>query len=147
VRAVLFPDSRDSALRLARSYGSTVLIDLDGTLVPTGDVSAGAASRVKALLREFSEAGVDVLIITNRRDEVPDIPARVVTNARKPWTPRSRLGSPSCVLGDQIATDGALAFRLNIPFIKVPLTTDCRPWPSRYLDRALSRAVRWGRKA
>lgn len=118
MRAVLFPDSRDSALRLARSYGSTVLIDLDGTLVPTGDVSAGAASRVKALLREFSEAGVDVLIITNRRDEVPDIPARVVTNARKPWTPRSRLGSPSCVLGDQIATDGALAFRLNIPFIK-----------------------------
>lgn len=146
MRAVLFPESREDALRLARSYGSTVLIDLEGTLVPTGDLSDEAISRAAALLNEFSAAGVETLIVTNRRGEVAGLPACVVAHARKPWTPMAKLGTPSCVLGDQLATDGCLAFRLNIPFIKMPLAIDCRPWPSRYLDHALSHLLGWGRR-
>jgi predicted HAD superfamily phosphohydrolase YqeG len=131
---------------MARAHGSTVLIDLDGTLVPTGDASMAASEMVRTLLSEFGEAGVDVVIVTNRRHKLGGVAVPVVANARKPWTPRARLGSPSCVLGDQIATDGALALRLRVPFVKMPLTTDCRPWPSRQLDRMLCRLLRRGRR-
>ena len=47
-----------------------------------------------------------------------------VTNARKPWLRLDALRSspsPIVVVGDQVLTDGCLAWRLKAPFVQVPI--------------------------
>jgi predicted HAD superfamily phosphohydrolase YqeG len=62
------------------------------------------------------------MILTNRRRAqaaLHSVP--IVANARKPWTQRSTFSEPvTCVIGDQFLTDGLLAARLGVLYLRVP---------------------------
>lgn len=137
------PETTSKALALAIQFGSTVIIDLDGTLVPTGGCVEPPSSELVEALARLRNAGVSAVIVTNRR-RAPHVIAgySVLSRAQKPWTNRHRLEvSPAvtCVLGDQYATDGLLAVRLGVPLIKMPALDVARPYRSRLLDRVCVR--------
>lgn len=127
------------ALAYCDANGLRPVIDLDGTLVPTGTdvrVADRPPSDVVRLAR-----GTGAAILTNRR-HAPQVlwGVPVIPHAGKPWTPISRLiAPPGAVIGDQFLTDGILATRLHVPFLRVtPPPGPARPWRSRLADRALA---------
>jgi predicted HAD superfamily phosphohydrolase YqeG len=142
----LYPETAAQALDLAIDFGSTVVLDLDGTLVPTGGSLECPPDELKVSLKALRDASVSAVIVTNRRrapQSLQGVP--VISGANKPWTSRRRLGNVgrfTCVLGDQFATDGILAVRLGVPLIRMPSLGDRRPFRARLLDRILIRMFR-----
>lgn len=128
---ILLLASLAQALEWSLKNRTPPVIDLDATLVRQNVTlkSEPELSVDRCLLDKIRESGA--VIVTNRRTA----PARlfgipVLASARKPFTSRHRLLSTTmigCVIGDQYATDGLLAARLGIVFIKVP------PWGRRPL--------------
>ena len=98
-----------------------VISDVDNTLVPQ-DVSLGEFGAVVNASIDRLEAHPNVsrvIALTNGPErEVP----RLVSRGNKPWTTRRRLGlrgtrTPIVVVGDQVLTDGLLAWRLRATFL------------------------------
>ena len=89
--------------------------------------------RVNALL---TDAGHAVWFVSNGSFAV-DVPldVRVTTHARKPWTsiqrrPPDCAHMPCVVIGDQVWTDGLLAFRLGGILLLIDLPEEgVPPWP------------------
>lgn len=105
----------------AGAAGQVVVADVDNTLAPQG-VSPGEFVHLvnEAIDRIESIGNVDrVIALTNGpQREV----ARLVSRGNKPWTTRRRLGlrrdrRPIVVIGDQVLTDGLLAWRLGATFL------------------------------
>jgi predicted HAD superfamily phosphohydrolase YqeG len=72
----------------------------------------------------------EVVFVTNSRrsprEGVPStaFPVSYISHARKPFLDIWRfasLGSPVVVIGDQVLTDGLMAWRLNATFVQLPL--------------------------
>lgn len=115
--------------------GCSVLLDLDGTLLPDGefDLSDG----VRACVSKLKERNA-VYLITNGKSAsrawqiaddlgIPIAPAGVP--ARKPRLSAVRgipTDRPFVVVGDMTLTDGLLAYRLRAPFVRVS-----RRYPAR----------------
>ena len=127
------------------SPGERVLIsDVDNTLVPQ-DVP----------LREF---GVIVNAAIDRLEALPSVArvipltngperevSRLVSRGNKPWTTRRRLGlrgtrTPIVVVGDQVLTDGLLAWRLRAAFLFL-VTDDESEAPRQAIMRRMGRIV------
>lgn len=116
------------AARVSSGPGGHVLIfDADNTLAPQGAPPDQFATLVNGAIDRFEGlAGVDrVIILSNGAERgVP----RMMARGNKPWTTRRRLGlSPDSrivVIGDQILTDGLLAWRLGGPFLHLVIDED-----------------------
>lgn len=105
----------------AVAHPIVVIFDADNTLVPQG-VTVDAFSRdVTAVIERFEAqpSVARVIVLTNGPDRgVP----RMIHRGNKPWTTRRRLGLDrthrgACVVGDQVLTDGVLAWRLGAAFV------------------------------
>lgn len=107
---------------VAASDGANVLIfDADNTLAPQGaPVEEFGALVNQAIDRFEASPGVSrVIVITNGPQR--DVP-NMISRGNKPWTSRRRLGlrglqTPIVVVGDQLLTDGMLAWRLGATFL------------------------------
>jgi predicted HAD superfamily phosphohydrolase YqeG len=104
------------------SAGENVIIsDVDNTLVPQ-DVSLGEFGAVVNASIDRLEAHPNVsrvIALTNGPEREV---SRLVSRGNKPWTTRRRLGlrgtrTPIVVVGDQVLTDGLLAWRLRATFL------------------------------
>jgi predicted HAD superfamily phosphohydrolase YqeG len=104
------------------SAGEKVVIsDVDNTLVPQ-DVSLGEFGTVVNASIDRLEAHPNVsrvIALTNGPEREV---SRLVSRGNKPWTTRRRLGlrgtrTPIVVVGDQVLTDGLLAWRLRATFL------------------------------
>ncbi len=116
-------DSLDEIIHFVESSaGETVIIsDVDNTLAPQ-DVSLsefGAVVNASIDRLEAHPRISRVIALTNGPER--DVP-RLVSRGNKPWTSRRRLGlagsrTPIAVVGDQVLTDGLLAWRLRATFL------------------------------
>ena len=120
-----------------------VLIDLENTVVPYGAATAKASTIVllERLTLDF-ELGRFIFVTNSSDAELVDLVGQVtgcnvISRAHKPFTSRRRIAAaaaasadPGLVLGDQILTDGILAWRLGCPFIQYQLERTGEPaWP------------------
>ncbi len=107
--------------------GSVLIFDADNTLAPQGAPLDQFAALVNGAIDRFEAlSGVDrVIVLTNGPERgVPRMTAR----GNKPWTTRRRLGlsrdSRIVVIGDQVLTDGLLAWRMGGPFLHLVIDED-----------------------
>jgi len=108
-----------------------LIFDVDNTLAPQKTPLDEFSALVNAAIDRFESApGVErVIALTNGPQRgVP----RMLSRGDKPWTPRRRLGlrgvtSPIVVVGDQILTDGVLAWRLGATFMHLVIDVETEP--------------------
>ena len=98
-----------------------IIFDVDNTLAPQGVPLAEFARLVNSAIdRVEAHPGIArVIALTNGPQRQV---ARMVSRGNKPWTTRRRLGlrgssAPLVVVGDQVLTDGLLAWRLRATFL------------------------------
>ncbi|MCD9625255.1 hypothetical protein [Rhabdothermincola salaria] len=113
----------DTAFRMARDLGaSVVVLDVHGT-VASFDVQGVSLQHAAAEAIELAGTlGLaDIVLLSNARLPFTsrDIGVPVTERARKPWRrlPRLRHRRDAVVIGDQLITDGFLAWRLGAPFV------------------------------
>lgn len=127
--------------------GRTILLDLDGTLVPDNEqaVTPAVAAAVSSLA-----AGNRVVLLSNKKNHARNRQIAqdlgldyLATNLRKPDPRLKRLlraggvndFSRLVVVGDKYLTDGLMAKVLGAEFVKVRrLISQTRSWPSRLID-------------
>lgn len=133
------------AARLAEHPGPlTLIFDADNTLVPQGASSAEFEHRVNAVIDRFENmASVErVIVLSNGPQRGAD---RVIGRGNKPWTNGRRLGlarrsaTPIWVIGDQVITDGLLAWRLGAEFFFLLAIDPADDYPGQ------ARMRRWGK--
>lgn len=102
---------------LAAGSANVVIFDVDNTLAPQGAPPSDFIELVNAAIDRFEASrGVDrVIALTNGPQRGVE---RLVARGNKPWTTRRRLDLsdhqvPVVVVGDQLLTDGLLAWRLR----------------------------------
>jgi predicted HAD superfamily phosphohydrolase YqeG len=122
-----------------------VIFDVDNTLAAQGVGLDEFAELVNAALDRFERSpGVDrVIALTNGP---PRGVERMISRGNKPWTSRRRLGlrgvtTPVVVVGDQLLTDGLLAWRLRATHLHLVLDAQHEPVRQAAMRR-LDRAVR-----
>jgi predicted HAD superfamily phosphohydrolase YqeG len=98
-----------------------IIFDVDNTLAPQGVPLAEFVQLVNSAIdRVEANPGIArVIALTNGPQRQV---ARMVSRGNKPWTTRRRLGlrgssAPLVVVGDQVLTDGLLAWRLRATFL------------------------------
>ncbi len=104
------------------SAGEKVIIsDVDNTLAPQGVLLEEFGNLVNAAIDrlETNQNVARVIPLTNGPQREVD---RLVSRGNKPWTTRRRLGlrrggAPVVVVGDQVLTDGLLAWRFRATFL------------------------------
>ena len=134
---------RDDAMNLLDDIEGqvTLIFDVDGTVVRQGASPGDVASAVKAAIDAF-EAHPHVahaIALTNGADRgVP----KMISRGNKPWTTRRRLGinrdDRVVVVGDQVISDGVLAWRFGAVFVQLVIDEVDEPKPQ-------ARLRRWGR--
>lgn len=105
-----------------------VVFDADNTLVPQGAALDVFRAGVTAAMKRFeSLPSVDrVIVLTNGPERgVPGM----IHRGNKPWTTRRRLGLDEAaatiwVVGDQILTDGVLAWRFGATYVQLVVDAD-----------------------
>ncbi len=98
-----------------------VVFDADNTLVRQGASPDDFARHINEVINRFEslESVERVVVISNGPQRGAD---RMIGRGNKPWTSRRRLGitrrsaTPIWVVGDQVLTDGVLAWRLGAEF-------------------------------
>lgn len=116
-------DGLDTLLSTTRGP-ITMIFDADNTLVPQGVSVDVFRVGVTAAIRRFEDhpAVTRVIVLTNGPERgVPSM----IHRGNKPWTTRRRLGlrrrDDVWVIGDQILTDGILAWRLGGRFVHLAI--------------------------
>jgi len=139
-------DIEEVAARVIEEQGPLVLIfDADNTLVPQGVALHEFSKRINEVIDHFAAlASVErCVVISNGPRRGVD---RMISRGNKPWTSRRRLGitrrptTAVWVVGDQVLTDGVLAWRLGATFLHCTIDpTDNFPGQARL--RRLGRYV------
>jgi predicted HAD superfamily phosphohydrolase YqeG len=135
-----------AALTVALEKPAVVIFDADSTLVRQGaPVDEFARTVTNAVARFKAMSQVDrVVVLTNGAERsVPDM----IHHGNKPWTTRRRLDldratGPVWVVGDQVLTDGVLAWRLGATFVHLAIDIDDEP-PRQALMRRAGRRLAW----
>ena len=98
-----------------------IIFDVDNTLAPQGvPLEEFGQLLNSAIDRVEANPGIaQVIALTNGPRRQVD---RMISRGNKPWTSRRRLGlrgssTPLVVVGDQVLTDGLLAWRLRATFL------------------------------
>ena len=135
----------------ARDGAHTLIFDVDNTLVRQGAPLEEFQPLVNAAIDRFEamEAVERVIVLTNGAERgVP----RMISRGNKPWTSRRRLGlrgirTPIVVVGDQVLTDGLLAWRLKATHLHLVIDQESEPSRQalmrslgRFLERVVMRA-------
>lgn len=116
-------NSLDEVAEVAASAGDDVVLifDVDNTLAPQGADPDELGKLVEAAIDRFEHdpAVRRVIVMTNGRQRGL---SQVISRGNKPFTTRRRLGlddssGPVLVIGDQVLTDGLLAWRLRATFL------------------------------
>lgn len=108
-----------------------VIFDADNTLVAQGAPLDEFAKAVNDAIDRFEAVAAvkRVIVLTNGGQRgVP----RMISRGNKPWTTRRRLGlrgvrTPIIVVGDQVLTDGLLAWRLGATLLHLVLDPSNEP--------------------
>jgi len=105
----------------AGSDRAVIISDVDNTLVPQSVPLWEFAAMVNAAMdRLEAHRNVSrVIALTNGPER--DVP-RLMSRGNKPWTTKRRLGlrgsrAPIVVVGDQVLTDGLIAWRFRATFL------------------------------
>lgn len=113
------------ALAAAADHEVILIFDADNTLVPQGVLADEFAERVNKIIDEFEalENVARMIVLTNGPPRGVD---RIMSRGNKPWTSRRRLGlvgsnADVWVIGDQVLTDGLLAWRLGGTYLHRPI--------------------------
>lgn len=121
-----------------------LIFDADNTVVRQGAPIAEFAEKVNRTIDRFEAlpAVKRVIIISNGP---PRGVERMINRGNKPWTTRRRLGLVNSdftvwVVGDQILTDGMLAWRLSADFFHRAIAKTGEQ-PRQAIMRGLGRAV------
>ena len=98
-----------------------IIFDVDNTLAPQGVPLEEFGQLVNSAIDrvEANPSVARVIALTNGPQRQV---ARMMSRGNKPWTTRRRLGlrgssAPLVVVGDQVLTDGLLAWRLRATFL------------------------------
>jgi predicted HAD superfamily phosphohydrolase YqeG len=124
---------------------AVVVFDADNTLVRQGAPLDEFKSVVTAAVERFTAlpSVARVIILTNGPQRgVPGM----IPRGNKPWTTRGRLGLDAAesnvwVVGDQVLTDGVLAWRLGATFVHLAID-EVAEAPRQAVMRRIGRAVR-----
>jgi len=120
-----------------------MIFDADNTLVPQGASPTEFTRRVEQAIDRFErlESVARVIVISNGPERGS---GRVISRVNKPWTTRKRLGisrgskTPIWVVGDQVVSDGLLAWRLGAVFLHCAIDPD-DDFPGQAKQRRLGR--------
>ncbi len=118
-----------------------MIFDADNTLVPQGAPPSEFARRVNEVIDRFERLVTRVIVISNGPERGAD---RMISRVNKPWTSRKRLGisrrskTPIWVVGDQVVSDGFLAWRLGAVFLHCAIDPD-DDFPGQSKQRRLGR--------
>ncbi len=133
------------ALLAAKADCRLILIfDADNTLVPQGIPPSEFRDRVNEAISRFEQIPTveKVIFLTNGPCRGAE---RMISRGNKPWTSRRRLGlvggnADVWIVGDQVLTDGILAWRLGALYLHRPIA-ETGEQPSQAIMRALGRIV------
>ena len=136
-------DLDDVERRLDGAAYVTLIFDVDNTLAPQGAPPDQFGGLVNDAIDRFEShrAVSRVIALTNgpQRDVT-----RMISRGNKPWTTRRRLGLDRakcvCVVGDQVMTDGVLAWRLGATFMQLVIADEGEA-PRQALMRRLGRSL------
>jgi predicted HAD superfamily phosphohydrolase YqeG len=141
----LATDLNEVADLVAAAPGPNIVVfDADNTLVPQGAALGVFQAGVTAAIKRFEALpSVDrVIVLTNGPERgVPGM----IYRGNKPWTTRRRLGldeatSTIWVVGDQILTDGVLAWRFGATYVQLVVDKDAEDTRQAVM-RSTGRAV------
>jgi predicted HAD superfamily phosphohydrolase YqeG len=143
IQSIFVNDIDEVATRVAAQPGPLIMIfDADNTLVPQGASRTEFARHVEEAIGRFErlESVARVIVISNGPERGSD---RVIARVNKPWTTRKRLGirgskTPIWVVGDQVVSDGFLAWRLGAVFLHCAIDPD-DDFPGQAKQRRLGR--------
>jgi predicted HAD superfamily phosphohydrolase YqeG len=98
-----------------------IIFDVDNTLAPQGVPLAEFGELVNSAIDRV-EANPSISRVIALSNGAQREVARMVSRGNKPWTTRRRLvlrgsSAPLVVVGDQVLTDGLLAWRLGATFL------------------------------
>jgi predicted HAD superfamily phosphohydrolase YqeG len=98
-----------------------ILFDVDNTLAPQNVELAEFGHLVNSAIDRFAASPCITRVIVLTNGPQRGVP-RMISRGNKPWTTRRRLGlrdnhAPVVVVGDQVLTDGFLAWRLRATFL------------------------------
>ena len=136
----------DALERLLEGVGAavTLIFDADNTLGPQGVPVDVFQRDVTAAIHRFDalDAVDRVIVLTNGPERgVPGM----IHRGNKPWTTRRRLGlrrsTEVWVVGDQVLTDGILAWRFGATFVHLAIDTE-REAPRQTVMRRIGRWIR-----
>jgi predicted HAD superfamily phosphohydrolase YqeG len=115
--------SLDEVMAFVESTDSqkVIIFDVDNTLAPQ-DVPLEEFGRLVNSAIDRVEANPSIARVIALSNGAQREVARMVCRGNKPWTTRRRLGlrgssAPLVVVGDQVLTDGLLAWRLGATFL------------------------------
>jgi len=116
---------------------ATLVVDVEPLVVPWDSAPtlfAKAADDFARTVRATVPSVISVIYSSNSRrprDADSHSCIRIVTAARKPWRTRYLHGEPKpvTVAGDQVLTDGLLAWRLGASFIHCQVAEPMPRWP------------------
>jgi predicted HAD superfamily phosphohydrolase YqeG len=146
IPSTLVKDVDEVAARVASDPGPLIVVfDADNTLVRQGAPPAEFAPRIDEVIDRFeSLASIErVIVISNGP---PRGAERMISRVNKPWTTRKRLGirrsskTPVWVVGDQILSDGLLAWRLGATFLQCAIDP-ADDYPGQSRQRRLGKYV------
>ncbi len=129
IQSVFVTDINDVATQLAAQPVPVIVIfAADNTLVPQGATPEKFARRVNDVIDQFErlDSVTRAIVISNGPERGAD---RMISRVNKPWTTRKRLGirgskTPIWVVGDQVVSDGLLAWRLGAVFLHCAIDPD-----------------------
>ena len=98
-----------------------IIFDVDNTLAPQGVPLVEFGQLVNSAIDRVEANAHIARVIALTNGPQRDV-ERMVSRGNKPWTTRRRLGlrgssTPLVVVGDQVLTDGLLAWRLGATFL------------------------------
>ena len=116
-----------------------IIFDVDNPLAPQGVPLTEFGQLVNSAIDrvEANPSVARVITLSNgARREV----ARMVNRGNKPWTTRRRLGlrgssAPLVVVGDQVLTDGLLAWRLRATFLHLVIDDETEDRRQAFMRR------------
>jgi predicted HAD superfamily phosphohydrolase YqeG len=144
---VLIPDVPALLVALGKLRPATLVVDVEPLVVPWDSAQmlfAKAADDFAQTVRTSVPSVTSMVYSSNsRRPRAADGKSRIriVTAARKPWRMRYLRDEPRpvAVAGDQVLTDGLLAWRLGASFLHWQFAGPMPRWPR--LQRWLGRIV------
>ncbi len=133
--------SLDDVARFVAGHASRLVIifDVDNTLAPQGADPEPFRELVNNALDRFEALPSVVRVIALSNGPPRGVP-RMISRGNKPWTTRRRLGlprgAPIIVAGDQLLTDGLLAWRLGATFLHLVIDDHNEAPGQRVMRRA-----------